>query len=65
MEGEAWLKSPCQIYEQLVNNELCIIRQHSGTENLKSAKNGRRRVIEAASKNLDVIWEQLRNYGGF
>ena len=40
MEGERRLKSPCRINQHIVNNELCIICQSSGTENLKSTENG-------------------------
>ena len=63
MEGELRFKSPFRINQQLVNNELCIICQSSDTEDLKSTENGRQRVIEAASKKLDIVWERLRNYG--
>ena len=57
MEEEVWLKSPCRINQQLVNNELCIICQSSDTEDLKSTKNGQQRVIEAAGKKLGIVWE--------
>ena len=63
MEGELRFKSPFRINQQLVNNELCIICQSSDTEDLKSTENGRQRVIEAASKKLDIVWERLRSYG--
>ena len=62
MEEEVRLKSPCRINQQLVNNELCIICQSSDTEDLKSTENGQQRVIETASKKLDIVWEQWRNY---
>ena len=55
MEGEVWLKSPFRINQQLVNIELCLICQSSDTEDLKSTENGRRRVIEAASKKLNIV----------
>ena len=56
MEGEVRLKSSCRINQQLVNNELCIICQSSGTEDLKT-ENGRQSMIENASKKLDIVWE--------
>ena len=42
MEGGVWLKSPCRINQQLVNNELYhgIVCQSSDTEDLKSTQNG-------------------------
>ena len=64
MEGEVRLKSPCTINQQLVNKEKWIICQSSETEDLKSIADGRRRVIEAASKKLDIFCERLRNYEG-
>ena len=63
MEGEVRFKSPFRINQQLVNNELCIIRQSSDTEDLKSTENGQRRVIDAVSKKLGIVWERLKNYG--
>ena len=63
MEGEVRFKSPFRINQQLVNNELCIICQSSDTEDLKSTENGQRRVIDAVSKKLGIVWERLKNYG--
>ena len=63
MEGEVRFKSPFRINKQLVNNELCIICQSSDTEDLKSTENGQRRVIDAVSKKLGIVWERLKNYG--
>ena len=63
MEGEVQFKSPFRINQQLVNNELCIICQSSDTEDLKSTENGQRRVIDAVSKKLGIVWERLKNYG--
>ena len=62
MERGVRLKGPCRVNQQLANNELCIIYQSSENEDLKSSENGRWRVIEAASKKLDIVWERLRNY---
>ena len=63
MEGEVQFKSPFRINQQLVNNELCIICQSSDTEDLKSTENGQRRVTDAVSKKLGIVWERLKNYG--
>ena len=63
MEGEVRFKSPFRINQQLVNNELCIICQSSDTEDLTSTENGQRRVIDAVSKKLGIVWERLKNYG--
>ena len=48
---------------QLVNDELCIICQSNDNKDLKRTENCWRRMIEAVSQKLNIVWDRLRNYG--
>ena len=48
---------------QLVNDELCIMCQSNDNKDLKRTENCWRRMIEAVSQKLNIVWDRLRNYG--